>query len=543
VIILLDTNTFWPDRYAEKPWLSAVLNGAKQGDFTVVVPETVIRELVRQFPEELSEAIDESNEAIGAAAKKLRRLGLQPPSSVEVDEEALVAEYERKLRARLSGAGCRIENDPDDVGQLVNWAVNKRMPFKESGEGLPDAVIWLTALNLALEAEQVLLVSTNTNDFGDGASEPKLAPDLVADLEQNQLPADRVRLITNVKQLVDEIVAPMAEAEARALRLVIDFELANKVRNAIHESLLYESLPQDNLRLGVDLDNDPQVMGLDVETMEVSSVRQIGEGELFIRLRALCDLYLDTPVFKADWAIADDDSPVVPGGDLNDHYFEAEAEIAVWITLDIYSDPAAEEVEVASVEAADRLSDEEIVELRLARGAADALLNAIRDPSSGGEMSVASYSPDVVMQSGVDEATVEELHPSVVRVVSVDERSELGLCCSLMVECEGDVTWVVTAPSGFDSERWPSLSENPNEGGWMSDVEENVPLLLSLQATLTPSGEWIDLEPEELTLVEAEVERRAELSREAEVEEIELVEAARKRARQRQAEQVQPNEK
>lgn len=537
MIIVLDTNTFWSDVYATKPWLSAVLGGAKAGDFEVVVPETVIRELANQFPGRLADAITESNAAIAKAAKKLRRLGLEAPAAIEIDEESLCAGYEQKIRMRLSAAGCRIEADPEELGWLIDWAVQKREPFKSSGEGLPDAAIWLTTLKLARNTDQVLLVSTNTKDFGNGESKPDLAPELVGDLERHALPRERVQLISDVKQLVDEIVAPMAQADARAKRLVEEPELSARIRTAIQEALLYTPISQEHLRLGVELDNDPQPIALDVEKLEVSSAREAGEGQLFIRIVALCELHLDMAVYKADFAIADEDSPISISGDLNDHYYEGEAEIAVWMTLDLYSDPTAEEVEIAEVVNADRLSDEEALELRLRRGAADPLMEAIRDPNSRGEMEVANYSPDVSVEAGVDSATVEDLRPSAVRVESVDESSSDGLSCSLVIECEGDVTWVVSTPSGFDSERYPSLSETPEEGGWLSDVEANVPLRLSLRATLSPSGEWIDLEVDEVALDEAEVKRRAERDRRVEAADLEWIEEGKRRRRRRRGQE------
>lgn len=510
MLILLDSNAFWADVYAEKPWLSAVLDGARHGDFEVVVPETVVRELVRQFPERLSEATRDANAAIGAAAKSLRRLGVRPPGIVEVDEDALANDYESRIRRRLSGPGCRIEPDPNNLGQAIDWAVDRRKPFKSSGEGLPDAAIWLTALGLASQGYPVLLVSTNTEDFGDGKSPAALAPELVEDLTAAGCLSSRVRLLTDVKQLVDEVVAPMAQAEARAERLIADVESAGRVRQALEEALLYAPIPQGDLRLGVDLDNDPQPIGLDIGTLELSSVREVDEGELLIRLRALCDLHLDMAVYKADFALADDDSPVsVSREDLNDHYFQGEAEILAWVTLDIQVDPLAEDVEVEPVVEAERLSEEEVLELRLREGAGDPILEAIRDPANGGEMSVSNYIPDIPLESRVDQALVETLRPTAVFVDTVEGRSQEGVRCALLVDCEGDVAWVVSAPSGIDSGRYPNLSENPDEGGWISDVEEHVPLRLRLWATLTLTGEWVDLEPDEIVVPRGEVQRRS----------------------------------
>jgi predicted nucleic acid-binding protein len=531
VLIVLDTNVFWPDVHAAKAWLSTILRGAKAGDFELVVPETVIRELTRQYPERLLEAIEDANAAIGRVSKELRRMDVETPDRIVVDQLERVGRYETELRARLLDSGCRIEPDPREIGRLVDWAVDKRMPFKASGEGLPDAVIWLTTLTLAKDSDEVLLVSNNKDDFGDGAEETSLSRELVGDLEEDGLPGDRVRLITDTRALAEKIVAPMAEAEARAYRLVSDPELSSKIGDAVREAFVYSPISQDDLRLGVDLDNDPQPIALDVDSMEVESVRQT-EDELFLRIEAICDLHLDMAVYKADWAIADDDSPVATAGEINDHYYEAEAEITARLTIDLNSDPRAEKVEVESLVAAERLSDEELVERRLERIGTDPLFEAIRDPS-GGEMSVDGYVPDALVESGVDEATASDLIPSAVEVVSVEEHSGEGVRCTLEVVCEADVSWLVAAPTGFDSENNRGLSENPDDGGWIADVDYRAPLVLRLQATLNSRDEWVDLEPEELSLTSAERDRRWERIRDAEAELLDRFAEARERLRQK----------
>lgn len=529
MLIVLDSNALWPDVHATKRWLSTVLKGAKAGDFELVVPETVIRELVRQYPERLSETIKETNAAIATASKELRRLGVAEPEPVVVDEAEMIDRYEAELRTRLADSGCRIEPDPQEIGRLVDWAVEKRMPFKPSGEGLPDAVIWLTTLQLAKNSTEVLLVSNNTDDFGDGNSDASLSPKLVGDLEADGLPGDRVRLITDTRALAEKIVEPMAEAEARALRLVSDPDLSSTLADAVTEALLYSPIPQEELRLGVTLDNDPESIALDVESMEVMAVRQT-DDELFLQIQAVCDLHLTMAVFKADWAIADEESPIVASGDLNDHYYEAEAEITARLTIDLNSDPPADHVEFESLVAAERISDEEILERRLARIGTDPLFEAIRDPS-GGEIAVDSYVPDALVESGVDEATASELIPSAFKVLSVDEHSRDGVRLTLEVACDGDVSWLVAAPTGFDSENNRGLSENPDEGGWIADVEYRAPLILNLAATLTPQDEWIDLEPEELRLAPEEVSRRRERVHEAEDELLDRFAEARVRLR------------
>lgn len=57
MLIVLDTNMFWGDVHAERPWLRAILDGAEHGDFEVVVPEAVVQELVKRYPKRVAEAL------------------------------------------------------------------------------------------------------------------------------------------------------------------------------------------------------------------------------------------------------------------------------------------------------------------------------------------------------------------------------------------------------------------------------------------------------------------------------------------------------
>jgi hypothetical protein len=512
VLIVLDTNMFWGDVHAERPWLRAILDGAEHGDFEVVVPEAVVQELVKRYPKRVAEALEETRVAVGRAGKALRLLGLEAPVMAEVDEEELAGGYESRLRGRLSGAGSRIEPHPGELKEAIDWAVWRRKPFKESGEGFPDASIWITVLELASDVDRVLLASYNTEDFGDGDDPPGLAPELVADLRKRRLPTDRVQLISDMKVLVEEIVKPMAESEARAQRLIDDPDLSRALISEVIDALAYTEVSQDDLELGVELDNDPQVVGVDVEKLELLSAREASDAEhLFLEVRAMADLRLSMAVYKADYYIADEDSPVsISREELNDHYFDGEAEVSAWVTLIIHTDLAVEEVETEVVDL-EQASIEEAIEVRLEKGAAEAMIEQLRAPAKPRALTVSGYQPDLVLESSVEEASVEELNPEEVALVSVDEYAREGVACSLRVKASGNVTWLVTAPSGQDAVRHAGLGEGEPDGtGWLSDSAADEPLVLSVAATLTPAGDWRELRVEETTLDEKELQRRVE---------------------------------
>jgi len=91
---------------------------------------------------------------------------------------------------------------------LVKRAMARRKPFNENGVGYRDSLIWETTLSLATRLDtQVILLSKNTNDFGD--DERELHPDLIEDLADLELPRDKVILVSSLEDFVNAYIDPI----------------------------------------------------------------------------------------------------------------------------------------------------------------------------------------------------------------------------------------------------------------------------------------------------------------------------------------------
>jgi len=132
------------------------------GEFELFVPEVVMQELDKHYATETKKAVKDVNQAIGEHRDELRRLGLESPPRIIRDEEK-VAGYRAALEERLKGAGAEILPVPGDLTPAVAWAVARRKPFKESGEGFPDAATWLSILELAVDRkpEEIVFVTAS----------------------------------------------------------------------------------------------------------------------------------------------------------------------------------------------------------------------------------------------------------------------------------------------------------------------------------------------------------------------------------------------
>src|SRR4051794_6103521 len=112
MLVVLDSNVFHGDVRADRSRLRAILDGAlAKGAFEVFVPEVVLQELDKQFAARSKKVVRQINKALGEQDTELRELGLQPPSRMFNDEQA-VAEYRGALENRLTTAGAEILSLP-----------------------------------------------------------------------------------------------------------------------------------------------------------------------------------------------------------------------------------------------------------------------------------------------------------------------------------------------------------------------------------------------------------------------------------------------
>ena len=214
-------------------------------------------------------------------------------------------------------------------------------------------------------------------------------------------------------------------------------------------------------------------------------------------------------VFKADYYGADEDSPVtISRDDLNDHYFDGEANVSVWMTIMVHTDLAVEDVDLdlGDVEEA---SAEDVIGVRLENGAADSLIEQLRSTLIPGSHPVTAYRPDLELESGIDEASIEQVNPERVELVSVDEYASGGVACTLRVEASGDISWLVSAPSGIDAARHADLANGDVESTpWLSSVAYNEPIELTVTAVLSTGDRWLEITVEEASLRAGELEGR-----------------------------------
>ena len=338
MLVVLDTNAFHSDVHGTQPRLSGILDGpVNQAAFEVFVPEVVMLELDKQFAQRSKKVVREINKTVGAYTGELAALGMAVPEGVTVDEDA-VNDYRERLADRLSKAGAKILPVPENLSAALEWAVHRRKPFKQTGEGFQDAVIWLSILELASQrSESIAFVSSNSKDFAEPDSDSKLAIDLRQDLIDRKRPGNQVRLVAGISAFADEVGKTASLEAARKLASV------GKFGPAVEGAVLWSSLDRESLAFDIPLDSDPQVTGLDVEELEVEGAAELPGGDILVHVSAEIEVELDLLIDRSEYYGSknriDEQIDGLSVSYDNERYVQAEASATLLMDLTIVSTP------------------------------------------------------------------------------------------------------------------------------------------------------------------------------------------------------------
>lgn len=494
VQVVLDTNPLENDRYAKRPLAEAAWRGAAAGDFRIVVPEAVIGELVKHFPEALEETLGELDATLKKKRRELGTFGLEAPEMPSVDVNALVDQYETDLRERCSEEGCRISPTPD-LGPALEWAIRRRKPFDSNGHGLPDAAIWLTVLELA-ETDDVILVTNNSKDFGRPG---QLRPELRGDLLARRIPEDRVRIVADLYELRREVVEPAAEATARVNRLLDDPSTGTELTAHLVDSLRQASIPSATRQLDFDLEDAPLLSDFEPDNFVVLNADQLDEDGILARLRTRSDVSLEVVVGRSEYFEAERAGVSLDTFDPDAYVYFGEVWIAADVTIDaiIRLDGTVEEAVIAEFA---RLPRDQEFQRRLDSDLGERLIEALDAGTT--PPGIAAYRPPEPVAGAVESATVEGWDPGGwVELEELLERDpDDGLLVALLVHRSASIRWLVSAPYAEDLARFGSLAEGVEDGGgFLHDVADVEQVVLHLTARLTHDG-WDELDVTEVTL-------------------------------------------
>lgn len=333
--VVLDANVFCADYRLAGSAFRVFLDSLRRLDLHCRVPEVALEEVLASREREL-DAVSRQVKKADRSWMRITGTSLGGPTADEL--EAGSKEYSLVLTRAFHEHDIVLLPYPKVSHDLLaKKAVQRRKPFKQSGDGYRDALIWASVVALAQQhREPLAFVTNNTSDFG---TAPNLHHDLVAELEAGA----QVSLFNSLEQFNAAHVVPHLKHLENVLREVQENRHQFSIQRWIATAMADVLNTNDNACYFVDLEpgHGSAWVGAvkNQGTTTVDDVRLLGSGELLVL--ANVDLTLEVSV-SADWEDCDRYPDVRDffGGDCSGHptaWVEREGNVAFTLTLNAKS--------------------------------------------------------------------------------------------------------------------------------------------------------------------------------------------------------------
>lgn len=337
-LVVIDSNAVFKD-----PWLSSepgmhLLDLAARGACSVVYPQVVLDELLRQQHEWVESSRGEIDNTIAKLQGKPLDLS-ETASKMKESFDGLAARVDQSFRELTGQPGFEIApvpSDPDLVADLVKRDLDRRRPFLEVGSegwsaGYRDAVIWETVLSLVDELdgdEKLIFVTTDKGFLAD--NKKSLHSDLLADLDSRGIQRDVVIYAQGVFRATAEVEA---DSRSRELVKVATDELFGLDGKSIALQAVYadEYGFPEFVKFEV-----PPIEGAEIAALDQNTPWEFdNERDGIVRATAEAVVAIEGLIEKSAWE-PDDEIDVDVSSDWHDWYFQASTTIFVQAVCEIH---------------------------------------------------------------------------------------------------------------------------------------------------------------------------------------------------------------
>jgi hypothetical protein len=334
VKVVLDSSILCADFRLEGGPFETFFQGLTRIGARCYLPETVLDEVIAGQRRQL----DEIEQKVERLQGKWMQLAGCPLPLVPAATSQTRPDYAGYLRAQLKEREVEILPYPDVPHKtLVARALARCRPFKESGGGYRDALIWHSTLALIEgDADHVCLVTANTKDFGIA---PALHPDLQKDVRSGVV----VELFNTLEQFNAAKVVPVLERLGDLMHRLEEGTFSPfSLDRWIDENIIKAINENEDVRHFVPLEYGhgrvwaSELMG--IESTVIDDVRLLPSGDILLMANA--DIRIEV-VVSAGWEDCERHRDVREffGGDCSgDSSIRAEEEGNVAFTLTLKKD-------------------------------------------------------------------------------------------------------------------------------------------------------------------------------------------------------------
>ncbi len=298
--IYIDTSIIMNEGFLRSAYSQAFLKACAILQYKVVIPEIVIDELKGNYPKKL----DEKANAFLKAQKELGKLIDLDVARISVPDA--VNDYEEWLAELLDEHGVVEAPYPEiPAKELVEMSYEIKKPFKESGEGHKDYIVWQTIKAHIGNQETTppnIFLTNNTKDFC-GLDEDKnpILHNELADQIENEV--HRPKVYTSIKSAFDSELSPNLEG------ILLDDlpDLGAQDIDSMTEKYILEALPNRTLYGlgGVPFSNEISISSIGPHAITDVTLKAV-DSEVVIEISGTVDLEVSGCIDKFQYYHADE---------------------------------------------------------------------------------------------------------------------------------------------------------------------------------------------------------------------------------------------
>lgn len=349
--VILDTNSLHNDHFLKGADIDKLSITAKKGGHIICIPEVVVQEMKKHF----IKTLEQSYKQVGKGFRDFERItgeNMKNPFAMRILKK-FTKEYEKLFRNRCKELNISILTIPkNEEDTILKKAVKRLKPFKDSGAGYPDALIWSTILQRAekfsedevVGSPRIIFVTNNHTDFCESDAYA-LHPDLISELNDLEINPAIIKVSPNLDSAFKLIFESSDEIIRKDIMKFIESasfyksDLNDQVIKRIMKYLPYKSFESDEVGFPDSFESPTIDMFNEDFEFEIESIDVLSENEIAIKWNVSLTCLFDIYVPKADLAYFEDDNmPSVYDYNWNSHYVAAQTEKKVWFTVEVIVD-------------------------------------------------------------------------------------------------------------------------------------------------------------------------------------------------------------
>jgi hypothetical protein len=351
--VYLDTSVAITESFLMSPYCDAFFKACGILQYTVVIPEIVIDELKGNYPKKLQEKYASFQKSKKELSKLIEISTPLPSLSDAVDS------YFDLLDELIDKHGIIVTPYPDlHPKDLVEQSYKAQKPFKDSGEGYKDYIVWKSIFKKLKDGQSSspnIFLTNNVNDFCVTGEDKNylLHPDLSNQIED---PENIPTIYTSIKSAFETELSP--HLEGMAPDKIPDLE-PGEIDSMVEEFLLEDLPGRSAFGLeGVPFSNEISVSMVGPHSIDSIALKRV-DNEVIINVTGSVEIEVDGFINKSDYYSDDSvDKMCVVDGNWNDHVMMVSSTVETPFEMTIFYATESSEVTGREIALPEEIQDE-----------------------------------------------------------------------------------------------------------------------------------------------------------------------------------------